>query len=70
MRIQDVRLGTIYRFKEHPSSGYAKVIAILKPGEGVNKSRHAIVKCEHTIRKHDRWGFTRYFLPSALIRET
>ena len=68
MRIQDIKLGETYKFKEHPTIGYAKAIGILKPKEGVNTHSYSIVRCEHTIMKNDIAGFIRYFKPDILIK--
>jgi GTP-binding protein EngB required for normal cell division len=69
MRIQDIVIGESYRFKDHPNYGYAKVLEILKPKQGVNKNTYSVVKCEHTIRKDDTMGFIRYFDPRTLIKD-
>jgi len=67
MKLCDIKLGKIYRFQSHPTTGYAKAIAILKSGEGVNTHNYSIVKCEHTVMKNDNMGFIRYFNPTNLI---
>lgn len=69
MRVQDIAIGEYYRFKEHPNYGYAKVLEILKPGQGVNKNSYSVVKCEHTVNKNDTIGFIRYFDPRNLIKD-
>jgi len=66
MKLQDIIIGETYRFKDHPTTGYAKVIAILKPEEGVNPHPYSIIKCEQTIRTNDNIGFIRYFRPDSL----
>lgn len=68
MRIQDIKIGKTYRFKAHPSTGYAKVIAILRPKEGENNNNYSVVKCQHTTHKNGDIGFIRYFKPSVLVR--
>ena len=69
MRIQDIKIGEIYRFKEHPNYSYAKAIEILRPKHGKNTKSYSIVKCEHTVYRNDKMGFIRYFRPADLIRE-
>jgi len=68
MRTQDIKIGNMYRFKEHPTTGYAKVLEIIKPKIGVNTHTYTIVKCEHTMNKNDIMGFIRYFDPRKLIK--
>ena len=68
MRVQDIRLGETYRFKEHPTIGYAKAIEILTPRQGINKHNYSIIKCEHTISKNGTIVFIRYFKPRDLIK--
>ena len=62
----------IFNSEEHIDlviiSHLGKAIAILKPGEGVNKGENTIVKCEYTIAKKDLIGFIRYYLPSQLAK--
>lgn len=69
MRIQDIIIGKTYRFHNNPTTGYAKAIAILKPGQGVNTHTYSIVRCEHTMRKNDSIGFIRYFKASSLKKQ-
>lgn len=69
MRVQDLVIGKYYRFREHPTYGYAKCIKILRAKEAENTKPYAVVKCEHTISKNDNFGFIRYFKPCDLVRE-
>lgn len=69
MRIQDIKIGTYYRFKDSPDYGYAKALEVLKPKQGENTHTYCIIKCEHTVYKNNKIGYIRYFKADALIKE-
>ena len=73
MRIQDIKVGEYYRLKNTGGEycqyyGWVKVIEIYKKGQwnSPDKSK-SLVKCQHTVDKHDTVGFTRYFRPMDLV---
>jgi hypothetical protein len=68
MRPQDIKIGEHYRFKTDPHYGFAKAIKVLKAKQDENTNTYAVVKCEHTVNKGDKFGFTRYFRPCDLVK--
>ena len=69
MRAQDIVIGESYRFRAHPTVGYAKALEVLKLGRSDNHRTYVIVKCEHTMFKNDNMGFIRYFRPTDLQKD-
>ena len=68
MRPQDIKVGETYRHRTSPHYAYAKVIAILKPKQGVNTKAYTIVECEWTVGRDDPVGMIKYFRPCDLIK--
>lgn len=69
MRARDIVIGESYRLRGSPSYGYAKAIAVLKPGQEENTRPYIIVRCEHAVDKDGNVGFIRRFKPVDLVRE-
>jgi hypothetical protein len=69
VRPQDIEIGEYYRHRNTPDRYYAKVLEILKPGQGANNQKYIVVKCEWKVYENDDHGFIRYFRPCDLIKE-
>ena len=68
MRTQDIIIGKYYRHIDHPSYAWAKPIQLLQPKTGINKTTHAIFKCEWTVDKNDSFGLIKYFSAPKLVQ--
>ncbi len=67
MQVKSLILGESYRHKTTPTYGWAKVVKVLKPKEGVNPHPYIIIECEWSVYKNDRFGLIKHFRPSDLI---
>ncbi len=68
MRIKDILIGGIYRHKDNPNIGYAKVLNILKPRTINNQYPHYVVECEWSYDDNFKVFFIKYFSPNNLIK--
>lgn len=62
-----IKVGEVYRHRDHPSHGYAKVIEIIPAKFGVNTHGYKIVKVEWALDRAFRSGMIKHFKQSDLI---
>ena len=78
MKIADIKIGEVYRHKDHPNVGYAKAVKVIKPlprwkaeYEGYNEkeiaTRKTLVKCEWSSTNNFSFALIKYFSPRDLI---
>ena len=63
-----IEIGQIYRHRDNPSVGYAKVLEIIPAKKGVNTHGYKIVKVEWSQDNKFTFGLIKYFKQSDLIK--
>jgi len=67
MRPQDIKIGEYYRHRTSTNYAYAKAVRVLKAKEAENTNSYAVVKCEWSVDKDDKFWLIKYFRPCDLI---
>lgn len=63
-----IMIGGIYRHRINPDVGYAKVIEIIPPKKGINKTARQIVKVQWCMDDRFIFGLVKYFNKSDLVK--
>jgi hypothetical protein len=64
-----VEVGSVYRHRDNPNIGYAKVLEVMPAESGINKNGHKVVKVEWSQRPDFTFGLIKYFKQSDMVKE-